>query len=79
MRLRFMNRIGLGVAAALTAVVAAAQCPLSLDSGNAIATEDGLLLSRFESGARGSPALNTIVPNRLRFANGANGLAFLKM
>jgi uncharacterized protein (DUF1800 family) len=58
MRLRFIRRMVFGCVAALGFAVASAQCPFSLDTGAAIATDDGLVLSRFASGVRGSPALN---------------------
>ncbi|MGL5002952.1 MAG: DUF1800 domain-containing protein [Casimicrobium sp.] len=57
MRLRFINRIVIGAVAVFGVAIAAAQCPFSLDTGAAVATDDGLVLSRFASGVRGSPSL----------------------
>ncbi|TAG02797.1 MAG: DUF1800 domain-containing protein [Betaproteobacteria bacterium] len=60
MRLSPFQSVALSALAALSLNVASAQCPFSLDTGAAaaIATDDGLVLSRFASGVRGSPALN---------------------
>jgi uncharacterized protein (DUF1800 family) len=60
MRFRFFRQASLGCVAAfaLSSIGYAQNCPFSLDAGAANATTDGLFLSRFAVGQRGSPALN---------------------